>query len=412
MKPRLNSGFTLAIIAAASVAALSLILFAVAKSFRSSISEIVESKTRVTVVNKDGSVFYDTDRAKGNHAGREEIRNAFTNGYGVALRHSDSLNCDLLYSARKVGDRVVRLAVPYTGVLKSERLAWAGLSAALALGTCVVLFVFLATAKLTKRIDEQTRRLEIATANETFRREFTSNVTHELKSPLTAIQGAVELLGDGSNLSDEERKDLFNIIHNESSRLGSLVGDILSLARIEKEGTENIANLVPISLDELIKTVVERAKARVNAAHMNIDITKNDPAYVKADASKIEEVLRNLIDNALHYSGSDSMEISSEASADAVTVSVIDYGIGITAEHLPHIFERFYRVSKSRSRSLGGTGLGLAIVKHLVQLHGGTVSATSVPGLRTVFSFTIPRLAGMENQSASQDARTAFFTQS
>ncbi len=390
---RFDRGFAPALTAGAAIAVFAIILFAVARSFRSSIAEMVESKTRVTIVKQDGSVFYDTDDAVDNHAQREEVREAFKRGHGTALRHSDTLDNDLLYCARKVGDYVVRLAVPYTGVIKSERLAWAGLSAALALGTCIILLVFIATRRLTRRLDEQAKRLEIATASEAFRREFTSNVTHELKSPLTAIQGAVELLGDGSNLSPDERKDLYQIIHNESSRLGSLVGDVLSLAQIEQEESKSTKDFADVSLAELIEVVVEHSQARANAAHVRIDLVKNDPVHVNGDTARLEEVLQNLIDNAIRYSGSDRIEVSSVEFPNGVVVSITDFGIGIPSEHLPHIFERFYRVSKSRSRSLGGTGLGLAIVKHLVQLHGGTVSVKSAPGRRTTFSFELPKLS-------------------
>ena len=111
---------------------------------------------------------------------------------------------------------------------------------------------------------------------------------------------------------------------------------------------------------------------------------------MRGDAGRLEEVLLNLIGNALRYSGSERLEIASAASGGTVTVTVSDFGIGIAAEHLPHLFERFYRVNKSRSRTLGGTGLGLAIVKHIVRLHGGDVFVTSRPGEKTTFGFTLP----------------------
>ena len=381
--------------AAASVCIVvfSLILFAVARSFRSSIAEIAESGIRVTIVNADGSVFYDTDDATGNHATREEVRQAFVRGQSTVLRHSDTLNRDFLYCARTVDGRVVRLAVPYTGVIRSQRLAWAGLCAAVAMGACVIVLVFVVTRRLTRRLDEQSRKLEIAAANERFRREFTTNVTHELKSPLTAIQGAVDVLGDGSGLSEEERKDLFGIIHGESSRLGSLVGDVLSLAQIEQEEIEHSHDFADVPLAELVDAVATREQAKANAAHVKIAVVRNDDdVHVKGDVGRLEEILENLIDNALRYSGSDRIDVSSAATPTEVTVSVTDFGIGIPAEHIPHIFERFYRVNKSRSRSLGGTGLGLAIVKHLVQLHGGSISVVSRPGQGTTFSFTLPSL--------------------
>lgn len=380
----------------ACVAGLGVVLFAAlfaleAHSFRQAIADMAESETRVTVVNADGSVFYDTEAATDSHAAREEVRQAFAEGRSVALRRSETVGADLLYCARRVGDRVVRLAVPYTGVLKSERLAAGGLLAALLLGACLVLLVYLFTRRLTRRLDAQSRQLEIATANETFRREFTSNVTHELKSPLTAILGAVEMLGDGTALSDDERRELFGIIRSESGRLGSLVGDVLSLAQIEREQAEDTAGFARVNLADVVASVLAREEAKARAAHVTLDCARNDAVFVRGDATRLEEALANLIENALRYSGSDVIRVTSTANGPRVTVSVTDFGIGIPAAHLPHLFERFYRVNKSRSRTLGGTGLGLAIVKHIVQLHGGDVAVASVPGRQTTFSFTLPR---------------------
>ena len=243
------------------------------------------------------------------------------------------------------------------------------------------MLVFVLTRRLTGRLDEQEKRLEVAAANETFRREFTANVTHELKSPLTAILGAVEMLGDGSQLSEEERADLLGIISGESGRLGRLVGDVLSLAQIEREEDENVGSFEAVSLDDLVASVVDLEQSKA-AGQVRIEITRNDAASVKGDACRLEEVLQNLIANALRYSGTDRIEVAS--------VTVCDFGIGIAEQHLPHLFERFYRVNKSRSRTLGGTGLGLAIVKHIVRLHGGDVFVSSRPGVKTTFGFTLP----------------------
>ena len=373
------------------IAAFTAILFFVSRSFRSAIADMAEQETRVTIVNADGSIYYDTDDAVGSHATREEVQRAFANGRSTTLRHSETLDRDFLYCARRVGNRVVRLAIPYTGVLRSEHRFWAGLTLAGIVGTGMVGLIFLVTRRISRRFDEQARQLEVASANESFRREFTSNVTHELKSPLTAILGAVEMLGDGTRLSDEGRKDLFDIIHHESERLGSLVSDVLSLAQIEREEGLGASDFTLLRLDDLIATVVAKERTKAQSAHIHIDLRRNDPVQIKGDAGRLEEVLNNLISNAIRYSGSNRIEISSVAEPDRVCVTVTDFGIGISAEHLPHLFERFYRVNKSRSRSLGGTGLGLAIVKHLVQLHNGSVCVRSTPGLRTDFIFTLPR---------------------
>lgn len=380
---------------AAAVAAFGVVLFAAlslweAHSFRRAITDMVESETRVTVVNADGSVFYDTEAATGSHATRGEVQQAFAVGQSVSLRRSETVGKDLLYCARRVGDRVVRLAVPYTGVLRSERLAAAGLLAALLLGASVVILVFLSTRRLTRRLDAQSRQLEIAVANEKFRREFTSNVTHELKSPLTAILGAVEMLGDGTSLSEEERRELFGIVRAESRRLGSLVQDVLALAQIEREQLQETHAFAALPLNDLIRTVVTQEEAKARARGVRLELVRNDAATVLGDATRLEEALVNLIENALRYSGSDTIRVTSTTASGRVTVAVTDFGIGIPAEHLPHLFERFYRINKSRSRALGGTGLGLAIVKHTVQLHGGDVSVSSDPGRETVFAFTLP----------------------
>ena len=370
---------------AAAVAAFGVVLFAAlslweAHSFRRAITDMVESETRVTVVNADGSVFYDTEAATGSHATRGEVQQAFAVGQSVSLRRSETVGKDLLYCARRVGDRVVRLAVPYTGVLRSERLAAAGL----------VILVFLSTRRLTRRLDAQSRQLEIAVANEKFRREFTSNVTHELKSPLTAILGAIEMLGDGTSLSEEERRELFGIVRAESRRLGNLVQDVLALAQIEREQLQETHAFAALPLNDLIRTVVTQEETKARARGVRLELVRNDAATVLGDATRLEEALVNLIENALRYSGSDTIRVTSTAVGDRVTVAVTDFGIGIPAEHLPHLFERFYRINKSRSRALGGTGLGLAIVKHIVQLHGGDVSVSSDPGRETVFAFTLP----------------------
>ena len=389
MAAKVDRSWLAAVAAAVCIAGFTALLCVVVRSFRLAISDIAESETRVTVVNADGSVFYDTGDAVANHAGREEVARAFADGRGTSLRHSDTMKRDFLYCARRVGDRVVRLAIPYTGVRRSERLAWTGVAVAGVLGAFVVMLVFVLTRRLTGRLDEQEKRLEVAAANETFRREFTANVTHELKSPLTAILGAVEMLGDGSQLSEEERADLLGIISGESGRLGRLVGDVLSLAQIEREEDENVESFEAVSLDDLVASVVDLEQSKA-AGQVRIEITRNDAASVKGDACRLEEVLQNLIANALRYSGTDRIEVASVASRDKVTVTVCDFGIGIAEQHLPHLFERFYRVNKSRSRTLGGTGLGLAIVKHIVRLHGGDVFVSSRPGVKTTFGFTLP----------------------
>ncbi len=345
---------------------------------------------RVTVVNPDGSVMYDTDSATGNHLSREEIHQAFAGASGMVLRRSETLGSYQLYCARRAGDRVVRLAVPYNGVQEPVRLARHGLVTAGLVGALVVTLIFIFTRNLSGRIDEQARALETAEANERFRREFTANVAHELKTPLTAIIGAVEMIGDGSELQDAERTELMDIVHDQAKRLNSLVKDVLSLAQIEREQGEEHRNFVRVPLEKIVDTVATLEAARARQSHITLAVTRCDNAVVNGDPHLLEQVIVNLVENAFRYSGTDRVDIALSAASGRALMSVTDYGIGIPAEHLPHIFKRFYRVDKARSRSLGGTGLGLAIVKHIALLHGGNVSVQSIPGDHTVFTVELP----------------------
>lgn len=197
------------------------------------------------------------------------------------------------------------------------------------------------------------------------------------------------MLGDGSKLAEGERRDLFDIIRNECGRLASLVGDVLSLAQLEREELES-GQASSRFLSDLVSSVVEQERIKAHVAHVSVELVRNESAHVRGEASRTEEALRNLIGNALRYSGSESVGVSLRVAGPLAEVSVTDYGIGVPPECVPHLFERFYRVSKSRSRSLGGTGLGLAIVKHIVRLHGGDVFAVSQPGVRTTFGFVLP----------------------
>lgn len=345
---------------------------------------------RVTVVNPDGSVLYDTDSATGNHLLREEIHQAFNGASGMVLRRSETLGSYQLYCARRVGDKVVRLAVPYNGVQEPVRLARHGLVTAGLVGALVVTLIFIFTRNLSGRIDEQARALETAEANERFRREFTANVAHELKTPLTAIVGAVEMIGDGSELQEAERAELMDIVHDQAKRLNSLVKDVLSLAQIEREQGEEHRNFIQVPLEKIVDTVAALEAARAKQSRITLAVTRCDHAVVNGDPHLLEQVIVNLVENAFRYSGTDRVDIALSTDSGLARISVTDYGIGIPAESLPHIFKRFYRVDKARSRSLGGTGLGLAIVKHIAILHGGNVSVQSTPGDKTVFTVELP----------------------
>ena len=226
---------------------------------------------------------------------------------------------------------------------------------------------------------------------EKMRSEFVANVSHELRTPLTSIQGFVETLKDGPINDPGKAQYFLEIIEKQSNRLNNLIEDILQLSKIESQ--EIIMNLQSINLRDLIDKTISEFKKKIEQKNhkIKINISPQLP-LIKADPEQIEVVFRNLLDNAIKYTpNGGEIYISAFEKAENIYIEVADNGIGISAEHLPRIFERFYRVDKDRSRKLGGTGLGLAIVKHIVQAHGGTIGVESKPGKGSKFFFTLPK---------------------
>ena len=225
---------------------------------------------------------------------------------------------------------------------------------------------------------------------EKMRTEFVGNVSHELRTPLTAINGYVETLLDGAYEDPETCVRFLQVVERESRRLTNLIEDLLDLSRIESRVKLTRTNVdLPRLANEVILFLEEKKKRKGIQLYRDFP---NQMEPLRADKGWLEQVFINLLDNSLKYTPEGgTITVRMKDLPEAVRVDVIDTGIGIPKEHLPRIFERFYRVDKARSRKLGGTGLGLAIVKHVIEAHGGTVSAESEPGSGTVITFTIPR---------------------
>jgi two-component system, OmpR family, phosphate regulon sensor histidine kinase PhoR len=229
---------------------------------------------------------------------------------------------------------------------------------------------------------------------ETVRRDFVANVSHELRTPVATIRSAAETLRDSARSDPEASATFLSIIERNAERMGRLVDDLLELSRIE--AGEYRLQMEPLSLAEGVEQVL--AAHRAAAAEKRIRLSAALPAplpAVKADRSALEQILTNLVGNALKYSPEEaSVTIHAEASGDRVVVSVEDTGPGIDPQHLPRLFERFYRADTGRARELGGTGLGLSIVRHLVEAMGGQVGVESAPGVGSVFRFDLPVARG------------------
>jgi two-component system phosphate regulon sensor histidine kinase PhoR len=225
---------------------------------------------------------------------------------------------------------------------------------------------------------------------EAVRKEFVANVSHELRTPLAIITGYLETLIDGGG-DDETNLRFLKTMHKHAQRLNLLIEDLLAISQLESRKIS--LHFEPVDLLESVNRVLERLDSRICeiGASVTIKVPKHLPR-IEADAFRIEQALYNLVDNALKHSGTSTVKVALEVRSDGriASISVHDDGVGIPLSDQPHIFERFYRVRKDRSRDAGGTGLGLSIVKHTVQAHGGSVSVQSSPGSGATFFMNLP----------------------
>ena len=226
---------------------------------------------------------------------------------------------------------------------------------------------------------------------ENMRRDFVANVSHELKTPITSIRGFVETLADGAMKDPQDAERFLQIIARQADRLNAIIEDLLTLARIEQGEEKDSIALQEGPVREVLQAAIQACEVKANAKNVAITLACDPELALNINGPLLEQAVVNLIDNAIKYSESGS-KVHVEAQRENVQngthaqISVRDWGSGIPKDHQARIFERFYRVDKARSRSLGGTGLGLAIVKHIAQAHGGRVSVESAPGKGATFT--------------------------
>ncbi|MEJ5357822.1 MAG: ATP-binding protein [Desulfobacterales bacterium] len=241
---------------------------------------------------------------------------------------------------------------------------------------------------------------------EEVRRDFVANVSHEIKTPLTAIQGFVETLQQHGTGDPEETARFLRIIARHANRLNAIVDDLLLLSRIENEGERGELTLQTVRLRELFQGAAQVCRPKAEARRIDIAVAVDPQLTLEADPVLLEQAVVNLLDNAIKYSDpGQPVQLRGRSSGTAVIIEVQDQGIGIEKKHLPRLFERFYRVDKARSRSQGGTGLGLAIVKHIAQAHGGRVTVESRVGEGSLFRLELPRGRRREAAAAHQPNR-------
>ena len=226
---------------------------------------------------------------------------------------------------------------------------------------------------------------------EGLRKEFVANVSHELKTPITTIKGFIETLREGA-LDDPENAPAFlERIAQNADRLNALLDDLLSLSRIEKETDDSEISLVPGNIQDIVQSAIAACSGKAAERQIRIRLTRTEDVTAMINSSLLEQAIINLLDNAIKYSEpGQPVEIDIARDAHHIAIRVRDHGCGISSEHLPRLFERFYRVDKARSRTLGGTGLGLAIVKHIAMAHGGSVTVESQVAVGSTLTISIP----------------------
>lgn len=363
---------------------------------------------RITMIKKDGKVFYDSfaDAKKmENHANRQEVRQALKHGNGKAIRTSDTLDKNTFYYAVRLDDgNILRVA-------KESRSIWS-VFIKVTPAILILIFVILAISKmlsdvLTKslllpieQMSENLDHLEDITTykelmpfintiqeqhknilmNAKMRQEFTANVSHELKTPLTAISGYSELIQNGMT-NEEDTIRFAGEIHKSAKRLLTLINDTIRLSQLDTSEQKVIYEA--IDLYKIAEDCVNMLKFSAENHGITISIHGTN-AYLEGNKEMLEEVVYNLCDNAIRYNNEGGkVDVTVKPVKGKIYLCVEDNGIGISKEHQERIFERFYRVDKSRSKSTGGTGLGLAIVKHIIQQHGAHMELTSEKGKGT-----------------------------
>jgi two-component system phosphate regulon sensor histidine kinase PhoR len=394
---------------------------------------------RITIIARDGRVLVDSEASAEtmeNHGSRPEVIQALAGTAGSDTRMSSTIGVKFLYVAVPVEAGALRIAVPLREVERQVAEIRNQLLTAVALSflPAILVAAFFAryvSAKLASIIDyagklargdfrarlqapgrdelgilshqlnetgeklqemfEQLQREQMELEKvERIRKDFVINVSHELRTPLASIQGYTETLLDGALHDPEHNTKFLSIIRQNAERLGRLTADLMALSRLELKTTK--FQFASYYVNDLLADCIASMQPMADKKRVEMTLQRTDAAAeVFCDSEAVHQIMTNLLDNALKYTPAEgAVSVGARSHGDFVEIFVRDTGIGIPAQELPRLFERFYRVDKARSRDLGGTGLGLAIVKHLVRAQGGNVRVESESGKGSNFIFTLP----------------------
>ncbi len=369
---------------------------------------VPEDELRITLVNEEGVVLYDSSADEDemeNHSGRPEIEEAMKEGEGTAVRTSDTLDVHTFYYAMKLSDGdILRIGKDSQSLFHMLRYmaVLVAILVAMILGLCILLAHFL-TKRLLVPIERMATNLDgisqenlysellpfVRTIKEQhinilnnakMRQEFTANVSHELKTPLTAISGYAELIESGM-AGEKDTVRFANEIHRNADRLLTLINDIIKLSELDDQ--EQTFEVEQVNLYQAARNCIQMMSMQAQKQDIKLNLI-GEQCVITANKNLIDELLYNLCSNAIRYNyRGGSVTISVRRDGTRVLLSVKDTGIGIPKKYQERVFERFYRVDKSRSKQSGGTGLGLAIVKHIVAQHNAELTLVSEEGKGT-----------------------------
>lgn len=349
---------------------------------------------RISIITLSGAVIYDNTislDSLDNHRNRPEVANALLKGKGYNIsRQSASDGREYFYSATRGERVVVRTAIPYSNTLRDLLEAdWSFLVVMISITLVMSVAAYFTTRKLGKDI-ERVNRYEAEQERNRLKRQLTNNINHELKTPVASIQVCLETLLSGISLSNEKRQELIERCYMHNERLRRLLNDVSLITRME-DGSALISKET-VTINEIIDEVAEELNVMPEEERLTLHTDFNEIVTIEGNTSLIGSIFSNLTENAIAYSEGKNIYITLlENSKEQVYIRFEDDGKGVEKKQLPHLFERFYRVDKGRSRQKGGTGLGLAIVKHAVQFHGGTITVTNRPNGGLRFDFTLSK---------------------
>ena len=380
------------------------------------LESIEDSSLRVTLIDLEGNVIFDNQLDESemeNHASREEFKEAKENGYGISKRYSSSLLKTFYYVAYKLDNNIIRVSKVADSTLYILFInLWPLYIVAIVLIICSILLGFLLSKKIVDpinninlehplennkykeieplliRIEAQKNELmkeneEVLNASKV-RQEFTSNVSHELKTPLHVISGYAELIKEGI-VKDSDVKEFGEKIYSEASRMSKLVEDIMKISKLE---SDKAFEKTQLKLKNIVVAIVDSLMIEADKKNVKFKLSLND-CSISGNYDSIYSLIFNLVDNAIKYNKTNGkITIKLQEVSNNVILSVKDTGIGIPKEDLDRIFERFYRVDKSRSKDSGGTGLGLAIVKHSLIVNNATIKVESELKKGSTFTVT------------------------